>query len=192
MKKVSKKVGLLGGSFNPIHNFHLLIIKTLLNRGVVDEVWIVPCKKHAIKGVLPSAKHRVNMIKLGIKGFSDVFISYVELNSKKTNYTLRTVKILKKRFNHEFFWIAGSDILYEFKKWHNYKELFSLIKFIFFKRTGYPIKPVLNLDYLLVDCPASNISSTIVRKRACLGKSLNNLVPKSVEEYIFKNKLYID
>lgn len=189
--KKMKKISLLGGSFNPIHNDHLKIIKYLLKKKLTDEVWLVPCKKHAFDKSLASAKHRVKMIKLTARGIKKVKICYIELRSTGKNYTLDTVKKLKNKYNYQFFMIIGSDILHEFKKWHKYKQLMKELAFIVFKRKNYRIKKFKDMKIAyLIEKEASNISSTEIRKRAEEGKSLKNLIPISVENYIKKEGLY--
>ncbi|MGV8151678.1 MAG: nicotinate (nicotinamide) nucleotide adenylyltransferase, partial [Candidatus Nanoarchaeia archaeon] len=138
-----KKIALFGGSFNPIHNQHINLIKKLSISNVVDEIWIIPCKKHAFAKHFAPVKDRLNMIKLGIKDIPKTKICKIELNSKITNYTINTIKKLKTRYpKNEFFWVIGSDILYEITKWNNYQELLNETQFIVFIRKGYAIKKV--------------------------------------------------
>ena len=190
-KNPIKKVALFGGSFNPIHNQHIKMIKKLSKSKLIDEIWIIPCKKHAFNKDFALAKHRIKMINLAMKNLTNVKICRVELNCRGTTYTIKTIGTLKSKYSHRFFWIVGSDILYEIHKWKNYKELFKEIEFIVFKRAGYPIKKVKNMRIFKVRVyKANNISSTEVRKRAREGESLKNLVPYSVSKYIKQNKLY--
>jgi len=183
------KVGIFGGSFNPIQNSHLKLIKSILSKNLIDEIWIVPCKKHAFKGYITNDKHRVEMIKLAIKD-PRVNICDVELKSDNVNYTIDTIKKLKEKNDYEFFWIAGSDILHEIKRWHNYKELFNEIKFIIFERKDYSIIDVSGMKIIIINETSNTISSTEIRNNIKLGKSLKNLIPLNVEEYIKKKGLY--
>ena len=96
--KTAKKIGLFGGSFNPIHSGHLKIIRSLLKNKIVSEVWIMPCKKHAFNKNLLGDNRRVKMIKLSIKNLKNAKICHIELKSKTTNYTLNTLKKLKARY----------------------------------------------------------------------------------------------
>jgi nicotinate-nucleotide adenylyltransferase len=186
-----KKIALFGGSFNPIHNQHINIIEKLAKSKIVDEVWIIPCKKHAFNKDFAPAKHRIKMINLAMKKMKNVKISRVELNFKGTTYTIKTIRALKSKYCLRFFWVIGSDILYEICKWNNYKELFGEIEFIVFKRGGYPIKEVKGMRiFKTIAYGANGISSTDVRNRTREGKTLKNLVPLSISKYIEKNKLY--
>lgn len=186
------RIGIFGGSFNPIHNQHISIIKELLKKKLVDEVWILPCKKHAFNKALASEKHRIKMIKLATKNIKKVKICYAELKSKKAiSYTADTIKKLKIKYPYQFFLIIGSDILHEIKKWQKYKQLLKQVEFIISKRKNYPIIKIkgLKIKYL-VRLEATNISSTEIRKKIKEGKPLKNLVPSPVEEYIKKHGLY--
>jgi nicotinate-nucleotide adenylyltransferase len=185
------KIGLFGGSFNPIQNRHISIIKQLLNKKIIDRVRIITCKKHAFNKSLLSEKHRIKMIKLAIKGIKNVKICDIELKSKTKNYTLKTIKKLKSKYGHEFFLIIGSDILHEIEKWYKYKELLKEIEFIVIKRKNYKIKKIPRLKIeSLIKTNVSSISATEIRKRIKKGKSLKNLVPDYIIKYIKKKSLY--
>ncbi len=96
------KVGLFGGSFNPIHKSHMKIVDETLESKVVDEVWFVPCGKHAFGKDLLEPEHRVKMIGYAIQGMENVKISDVELDSVDVNYTADTVRKLKNEFDRLF------------------------------------------------------------------------------------------
>jgi len=188
---MKKKIALFGGSFNPIHNQHIEIIKEILNKKFVKQVWIVPCKNHPFDKQLETAEHRIQMIKLATKNLKNIKINKTELHSKSKNYTINTIQKLKNKYSHEFYLLIGSDILHEIKKWHKYKELFKKIKFILFKRKSYPLKKVKGMEiYKKITEKETSISSTEIRQKIKQGKSIKNLVPKEVENYIIKNNLY--
>ncbi len=190
-KKQIKKIGLFGGSFNPIHNDHIRIIKKLLKSKVVDEVWIIPCKKHAFNKELVSSKDRIEMIRLAIKNLKNVKINKVEINSKGTTYSIKTIKKLKANYLHKFFWVVGSDILHEIKEWKKYKQFLAEVEFIIFKRKGYSIKlPEGMKVYKVFNYKKSWISSTEIRKKVREGKPLKNLIPLIIDDYIEKEELY--
>jgi len=139
----------------------------------VDEVWIVPCRNHAFSKSLESAEHRVKMIELATRGIKGVKISDVEIKSRGKNYTLNTVRKLRKKYpKNEFFLIIGSDILKEITKWHKYETLLEEIDIFVFKRSK------------------KDISSTQIRKSLGKKNKITELVPKSVEEYITQRGLY--
>jgi len=167
------KIGLFGGSFNPIHNSHIKVIKEILRWGAVDEVWIIPCRNHAFsKGLLDAGK-RIEMIELAINGLKNVRIEKIELDSKEISYTINSVRTLKEKYpQHEFFLIIGSDIIDEIPRWHKYEELLEEIDIFVFKRSK------------------ADVSSTKIRKLLGNKNKISRLVPKVIEDYIIKNGLY--
>ena len=185
------KVGLFGGSFNPIHKEHLGIIRHVLNKHIVDEVWILPCKIHAFNKALISAKDRIEMIKIAIKGTDNSKICDIELKSRGKNYSVDTVKKLKRTYKHQFYFIIGWDILEQIAKWYKHRQLFKEIEFIAFKRKNYRFKEVKDMKIAcLIDWKEKNISSTIIRERVKKGRLIKELVHPKVEKYISKHRIY--
>jgi nicotinate-nucleotide adenylyltransferase len=185
------KIGLFGGSFNPIHKDHVRIVKYTLEKKLVDEVWMMPCKIHAFGKNLASEKDRVKMIELATENLDNVKICDVELKSNSINYTADTIKQLKRQYDHQFYFIIGFDILNDIHKWYKHKQLFNEIEFIAFKRRNYGFKKVAEMKIpYLIEWKDKDISSTLVREKVRKGESLNNLVPEGVAGYIAKYKLY--
>ncbi len=187
------KIGIFGGSFNPIHNTHLRIIDDVLNKKLVDEVWVLPCRDHPFNKKFESAEHRVSMIKLAIKGMRNkkVKICDLELKSEGKNYTYNTINKLKEKYDYEFSLIIGSDLLKDIKKWYKYSELVKEIKFIIFLREGYPIILPKGLkDACIIKEDPNNTSSSKIRNLLKDSVKINNFVPIEVEKYIKRNKLY--
>lgn len=188
--KNQKKIAIFGGSFNPIHRKHVKIIRSILER--INEVWIIPCKNHALDKSLANEKDRLEMIKLAVEGIENVKISRIELENKEKSYTLKTLNELEKEYpEFKFFIVIGADILHELDKWYEYKELLEKAEFIIHSRNGYPIKNIQGMKILtIIEDNDENISSTEVRNKIQQEKSISNLVPIKVESYILKNKLY--
>ena len=184
------KIGIFGGSFNPIHNGHIKVARYLVEHNLTDEAWILPCKKHALDKFLDREEDRVAMIKLAIGGIEKIKLSDFELKRDGKNYTYETLRGLKKEYSHDFSWIIGSDILKQIASWYGYEQLKNEAKFIVLGRQGYPIiNPGINIE-TVAECTMENISSTKVRERVREGKSISDLVPKAVEDYILQNGLY--
>lgn len=186
-----KKIALFGGSFNPIHNHHIKMANYVLEKNVADEVWIVPCKNHPFNKNLAPANHRINMINLVFNN-PKIKVDKTEINSNNTNYTIDTIRKLKKQYSHEFYWIIGSDVLHEMKEgWYGLPELLKETEFIIFNRRGYSLAlfPDMKIKSIL-EIKTNNESSTEIRDRVKHRESLKNLVQLSIEEYIIKNKLY--
>jgi len=187
---IQKRIGIFGGSFNPIHNSHLKVANYLIEKKVLDEVWIIPCKNHVFNKSLIPAKERLRMIELAIKGKRSIKAHKVEMKMKGKSCTIKTLRKLKKDYPHDFFIIIGADILKDIIKWYNFQELRKEAKFIVFKRKGYKIKnPGINIEKVIA-AHADAISSTKIRTRISEGKKITKWVPKPVENYILKNKLY--
>lgn len=186
----TKKIALFGGSFNPIHNQHIRIIKEVLSKTTMDQVWIIPSKNHPFNKQQAPAKDRIKMIRLGVKTNPKVKINKIELKSEQTNYTLRIIKKLKAKYKHKFYWIIGSDILYEIKKWHRYNELLNEVEFIVIKRKDYPIKKIAGMKMIEIQTNSNSIASSGIRKNISQNKSLKDMVPSSIQNYIEKKGLY--
>ena len=184
------KIGLYGGSFNPVHNAHVFVVESILKRNLVDEIWIIPCKDHPFAKDLAPLEKRFRMLELAFQNFENVKISDVENKIPGKSYTLDTIKFLKKNNpNDEFYFIIGTDILYEFKKWHNYPNLLKEIKFIIHSRPGFEFKKIPEMDFIFIN-ESESLSSTKVRELVKKGLSISNIVPNEVERYIYKNHLY--
>jgi nicotinate-nucleotide adenylyltransferase len=184
------RVGLFGGSFNPVHNTHIRTMRTILAKKLVDEIWIVPCKNHAFNKSLLSAQHRVVMLKLAIKSMQRVKICTIELEQKRKNHSLQTIRLLRKKYPFDFSLIVGSDILRDFKRWYKYETLLQEAHFIVFKRKNYPFIRIKGMRAVFVNDKEDGLSSTTVRQLCKEGKSLKSILPSVVEEYIKKKKLY--
>jgi len=184
------KIGIFGGSFNPIHNSHLSVMNKVIAKNLVDEVWVMPCKKHPLDKFLDKEEDRVAMVKLALAGLERIKFSDFELRKDGKSYTYDTLRKLKQKYPHNFSWIIGSDILKQISTWHGYEHLQREANFIVLRRESYPIiNPGINIESSL-DIPTENISSTRIRERVRQGKPISNMVPKAVEDYIIKSGLY--
>jgi nicotinate-nucleotide adenylyltransferase len=184
------KVGILGGSFNPVHNSHIKIARRAIESKFVDEVWMMPCRNHPLDKIVAGINHRVNMISRAIMTIDKVKLCEIELEKEGTSYTYQTLRELRRRYSDDFYIIIGSDLLQQINRWHGYEMLRQEGKFLVFSRKGYPI---LNPGLCIgaeISVEEDNISSTKVRQRVKEGKSISDLVPKSVEDYILKKGLY--
>jgi nicotinate-nucleotide adenylyltransferase len=185
------KIAVLGGSFNPIHNGHLYILKGVITEKLADEVWVMPCKKHPLDKFLDKEEDRAAMVKLALNGLKRAKFCDFELKSEVQNYTYLTLRRLKQTYPHDFSWIIGSDLLNQISTWHGYEHLQKEASFVVFHRQGYlVINPGINVE-AVVESSMENISSTKVRDRIRNGKSISDLVPRAVEDYIKHNELYV-
>jgi nicotinate-nucleotide adenylyltransferase len=196
------KIGILGGSFDPPHRGHVAIANRLLRLGLFDEIWLMPCYQHPFNKNLSAPDKRWIMTKLLEK--NAVKVSDLEIKNKTTSYAINTLRYLADKFpDDNFSWIIGTDQIAGFAKWKNWKEIINNFKLIVVPRAGYKrakeelkkiSKQVANSkNIVLIDkktFPPIYISSTLIRQKIKANKSISNLVPKGIEKYIIKNKLY--
>jgi nicotinate-nucleotide adenylyltransferase len=196
-----KRIGVLGGAFNPIHLAHLIIAEDVRQQMHLDKVLFIPYSKppHKDHDELIEADERMNMIKLAIDDNQYFEASDIEIKRGKDSvtYTVDTLMELRKMHKTEqvkFYLIIGIDNLAELHTWKDPGKLFLLSEVVVINRPGYLIQNVKN-DYnrqvTFVPAPSIDISSTDIRFKIKEKKSIKYLVPKEVEEYIIKNKLYI-
>ena len=130
------------------------------------------------------------MVKLTIGDMERVRFCDFELITEGKHYTYDTLRKLKQKCSHNFYWVMGSDILHQIQTLYGYEHLKKEANFIVFHRTNYPVIDAgVNVE-AVIDFESDNISSTKVRERVKKGKSISDLVPKAVEEYILRNNLY--
>ncbi len=185
------RVGILGGSFDPPHLGHILVARQVKEIMKLDEVWLIPYFMHSWDKNVSLARHRLAMTKLiEEKG---IIVSDEEIKYKRKNYTIQTVRRLKEKYSHTFFWIVGSDMLVDFKRWKEHENLIKEIEFLVVIRNGHSLPSRLPKSFKLVSSPefiTSNLSSSIIRYRIMKNLSVSGLVPKPVLSYIKKRKLY--
>jgi len=196
------KIAILGGSFNPPHLGHCLICEQVLKYSNIDQVWLTPCYQHTFEKKLASVTLRVSMTKILTNAEHNRNIKFCgeEIDNKLSGETIELMELLKKKYpEHQFSFLIGSDNLVGLKRWGRWQELITNFEFLIYKRPGYTINLAKfgldNKKYKLkfVDHPkliTSNISSTRVRERLRNNLTIIDLVPKNVESYIKKNKLY--
>ena len=210
------KVAILGGSFNPPHICHIFITQYVLVTAEIDQLWFLPCYKHAFGKVLAPFHHRLAMCNLAVASFQQglVEVCSLERERKGTSWTIDTVRFLKQQFPHiEFTWIIGSDVLYELDRWKEFDRLQQLISFLVVPRAGsfqtnsiqvaghsdcHRWKKSAALHQLEGQCDElerqgiqlPNVSSSLIRERVKQQQPIHHLVPRSIEEYISTHKLY--
>ena len=188
------KIGILGGTFDPVHNGHMHLAEKISKKLSLDKlifipVYIPPHKKGA---KVTQARHRYNMLKLAVSGSKIFKLSDMEIKRKGRSYSIETLRRLKRKYgaNAELFFITGSDSLGELDKWKDLEEILKLCKFVVVERPGFKTKnPPENIIYLKVS--AKDISATKIRGLIKTGRHLSDMMPHMVERYIYRNKLYI-
>lgn len=199
-----KKVGILGGTFNPVHNGHIALAKKALKEFRLKEVIFMPTgtPPHKTTKGLATRKHRLNMLSLAVKHHNRLKISKIELNRTGFSYAVDTFGKLKKRAGAktELYYIMGLDSINSILSWKKPLELFRLCKFIIATRPGSKIRtfkrimkfPPISINKEKIDLIELNmgVSSSDIREKAKKGRNIGRMVPKAVAEYILRNGLY--
>ena len=200
-----KKVGIMGGTFNPIHFGHLLLAETAYQQFDLDEVLIMPTKNTYYKKMnnLVQAEDRVNMVKLAIEDNPHFVLSREELNRDGTTYTVDTLtRLTAQEPGSRFYFIMGADSLYHLESWREPQKILSMAVILVAGREGSGIGASLrsqkeylenkfDADIRMLQSPVMEISSNDLRRRVREGRSIRYLLPKPVAEYIYENKLYL-
>lgn len=187
-----RRIGILGGTFNPIHLGHLLLAEQARHLLNLEKIIFVPTHLPPHKKIktLAPVEDRYQMVALAIKSNPYFELSDLELRRSGISYSVETVRKFKSIFPHtNLYFIVGSDFLREFLTWKNIGELNEICRFIIATRPGYPFKR-LPRNMQAINISALNISSTDIRKRIRRGQSIRYLVPEEVRGYILKKRLY--
>jgi nicotinate-nucleotide adenylyltransferase len=202
-----KKIGIMGGTFNPIHNGHLVTAQEALNQFCLNEVIFIPAgdPPHKVEKHLADAEDRYLMTVIATSSNSSFFVSRIEIDRKGKSYTIDTVKELRKTYgmDSELFFITGADAILEILSWKDTDEIVTLAKFIAATRPGYDLSKIKDLrstlfaseegvndKIFIMEIPALAISSTNIRERIKDCRPINYLVPEGVSNYILKHGLY--
>lgn len=198
------KVGIMGGTFDPIHFGHLAMAESAREIFKLDEVLFIPSARppHKTEKTVTPAIHRLMMTHLAIQSNEHFRVSPMEFLRDGLSYTLDTIDALNKKFGAgtELFFIIGSDSMADLPKWHRARELVRKVHFIAAARPGVEVDFEYLKDYFgevgmkhihQMTTPGLEISSTDLRQRVKARRSIKYLVPEVVEEYIAKEQLYI-
>lgn len=194
------KIGIMGGTFDPVHNGHLTAASSVRNLCGLDVVYLMPAFIPPHKSGVTKPKHRLKMLELAVEGVEGVQIETREMKRKGTTFTVDTLEELRKELpDTEFFYIIGADVILDLCTWKNFKKVFTLCHFIGIMRPGFNrgaveeridwLEKEFNAKIILVDIPQSDISSTGIRELAKDGQLLG-LVPEKVALYIAENEIY--
>ena len=186
-------IGILGGSFNPVHIGHMMLASYLTQWGYVDKVWLLLSPRNPLKNpgdLLPDMK-RLSMLSIAAKGAPDIEICDIELSMPKPSYTINTLDLLKERNpDCRFKLIIGSDNWRVFDQWREPQRILDEFGVMVYLRPGYPVD-VRHIDGLeVIDAPMVDVSSTFIRNAIAKGKNMNYFLPTGVYKYIIDNKLY--
>ena len=197
-----RRVGIMGGTFNPIHNGHVLMALEAKRQYNLDEVFIMPSKKppHKENSDIASEFHRINMINLSIKDYTSLSLSTFELQREGTTYTADTLQLLKnENKDTEYYFIIGGDSLSTIHKWYKPEIIFSLCTILYTPRNiENPnliitnLKEKYNVNILLIEMPVLEISSKDIRNRIKNQFSFEPFCHVNVCRYIMQYGLYME
>lgn len=198
-----KRVGILGGTFDPIHIGHLILAESAYIKFNLDTVLVMPTGEppHKVDKNISSSIHRSNMVKLAIENNPHLEYSGFELDREGYIYTSETLTLLKSQHpNYEFYFIIGADSLFSIELWKDPQIIFNLVTILAAKREDLIVENLdAQIDYLTkkfngdvfeLDIPNIGISSTMITNKIAANESIKYYVTESVEDYIYQNNLY--
>jgi nicotinate-nucleotide adenylyltransferase len=194
-RAAGKRIGIMGGTFDPVHNGHLVAASEVQSQFDLDEVVFVPTGtpwQKAHQEVSP-AEHRYLMTVIATASNPRFSVSRVDIDRGGTTYTIDTLRDLHDAYqNARLFFITGADALEQILSWRQADELFELAHFVGVTRPGYDLDAhhLPNGSVSLIEVPAMAISSTACRARVAAGEPVWYLVPDGVVQYISKTNLY--
>ena len=188
------KIGLFFGSFNPVHNGHLIIANYVCERTDLDKVWLVVSPQNPLKQkeTLLREYDRLHLINLAIEDNKNLKASNIEFKLPKPSYTIDTLIYLKEKYpQHQFALIMGSDNLATLHKWKNYEQILKNYDLLVYRRNGFIENPFpKNKNIHFLDFPFLDISATFIRENLRQGNSMQYFLPEPVWKYIDEMKLY--
>lgn len=216
-----KKVGIFGGTFDPVHLGHLRAAEEIKRILELEKVYFIPSAipPHKKQAEITPSKNRLKMLEIALKPYPYFDISTYEIEKATTSYTIETLKHFTSEYpDIEFYFIVGSELFSHIETWKNYNDLFKLANFAVIERPGFPeenasklpiaIEPAfryhMNRDNVTIylnqhskevvftQIHGVRVSSTEIRQRIKAGEQIKDLVPEQVERYILKNGLYTE
>ncbi|MBE6316284.1 MAG: nicotinate-nucleotide adenylyltransferase [Bacteroidales bacterium] len=190
------KIGIFGGSFNPIHSGHAIIAHHIISSGAVDRLWLMVSPVNPLKVGLEQQvadTDRLRMVEMVTRPLENVETSAFEFTMPKPSYTIDTLNALQAKFpDDEFYLVTGADNWVIFNRWRNSEEILAKYHLLVYPRLGYDvvIPEELRDRVTLVDAPIIELSSTAVRERLAQGLSARYYVPDEVLSYIERKGLY--
>jgi len=198
------KIGVFGGTFDPIHDGHLAIAEEVRKQLSLEEVWFVPAGQPWLKTerVISPEAQRVKMVELAISGKSYFKLSLLEVSRPGPSYTIDTMVELKRQFKTaEWYFIMGWDSLTSLPLWKDSSRLITLCRLVAVPRPGSSQPdlaalekniPGLSQNVIMLDKPNLDIGATEIRARVAGGLPIDRMVPAPVAKYIKQNRLYLE
>ena len=199
-----KKIGVFGGTFNPIHYGHLVLAEHVRDISGLDRVILLPANISPFKGneKMPSGEERVNMARLAVGEYNGIAVSDFEVKRGGFSYTYDLLELLAAEFDDvdKLYFIAGADSVLEMEKWRDSEKMLSKYGIIAGTRPGFDnsrlmdfagyLKKKYGTDIEVDEVPLLDISSTDIRERCASGRSVKYLLPDAVIDYIAEKGFY--
>jgi len=189
-------IGIFGGTFNPPHMGHLIVAESVREQLHLDKILFIPSARppHKSRNSIVAATHRVEMTRRAIAENPYFELSEIEIRRKGKSYTIDTLEQLKTLYpQDELFLIIGADELIDFHTWRYPDKILQFCQVVVINRPGFDISQVANdiiRKVVFAEVPNIEISSTEIREKVRLGKSIRYLVPAQIEQYILQSKIY--
>ena len=187
------KVGLYFGSFNPIHNGHLIIANHVLQNTGMDAVWFIVSPQNPFKQnhTLLNEYHRLHLVQTAIEGETRMRAVDIEFKLPRPSYTIDTLTYLEEKYpEYEFSIIMGSDSLENIEKWKSGEVILKRYTICVYERLNYPTRHIEGAKIISIKAPLIEISASLIRSNIKSGKSIRYLVPDSVMNEIARSGYY--
>lgn len=190
------RIGIYGGSFNPIHKGHTELAASIVQQGLVDELWLLVSPLNPLKqgetSDIAEYEHRLSMARLATEDIEGVKVSDFEKNLPLPSYTITTLGELHKAYpEHEFVLVIGADNWERFPRWYHAQEIIDTYSILIYRRPGCEMdETLLPLSVQVVDTPLYDISSTEIRESVKKGRMPLKWVDRKVATYIRVHHLY--
>lgn len=194
-----RKIGIYGGSFDPIHFGHINLALEMQEKWGLEEVWFIPNKNNPLKASLPSsAEFRLKMLALALEDLPQFKIKTVEIDRVGPSYSVDTLREIKKQNNGlELYFLLGDDCIEEMPRWKDMPEFITLAQLVIGDRQKNSLnnltdpKLVSAIKKGLTPTRLLEISATDIRERVRKGLYIRHLVPAKVVDFIYQNRLYL-
>ncbi len=192
---MSRRIGIFGGSFNPVHIAHLILASTIRRECGLDSVWFMISPLNPFKTgdrSLIDDRRRLDMLKLAVDPAPGLEVCDIELSMPRPSYTVDTLRRISELYpDDRFSLIIGADNWNSFNRWRDPDEILSMVDRIYvYPRPGHEISAPMPPKATVVDTPLLEISSTAIRKLIAAGEEVNFVVTDTVYKYIVKHNLY--
>jgi len=185
------KIGLLGGSFNPIHVGHIVLAQTATQALELNKVLFLPTGNHPLKqnmNLLPAEK-RFQLVQKAVTSYPSFKVSKLDMEDTDLSYSTELIKRLRKIYpEDELYFLGGDDIITELPQWHNWEWLLQNVQFVVAKRPDTNREKWKDLDYLeyflFIDMKPQDVSSSMIRDKIKKSESISGLAPKEIEQEI--------